>query len=120
MMRLISNPTRFLVKAHVVVASACRLAALTRSSWPTSTTTPAVCAASALRCADTALRSSAVQPSIRLARLESQRMMLLYPPDVAETRLGVVLAVRAATELSAPHPPERSVTDRWKGWARLK
>src|SRR5207248_7479600 len=47
-------------------------------------------------------------------------MMLLYPPDVAETRLGVVPAVRAATELTAPHPPERSVTGRWKGWARLK
>src|SRR5438445_5946703 len=120
MMRLISSPTRFLAKAHAVVASACRLAALTWASWPTSTTTPAVCAASEARCADTALRASALQPSRRLARLESQRLMVLKPPDVAEARLGVVPAVRAATELTAPHPADSMVTARWKGWARLK
>ena len=92
---------------------------MTWSSWPTSTTTPAVCDASDVRCADTALRSLALQPPSRLARAESQRMMVLKAPDVPEIRLGTVPAVRAATELTAAHPPVSVVTARWKGWARL-
>src|SRR3989442_13080390 len=119
MIRLISSPTRFLAKAQAVVVSAKRLAALTWSSWPTSTTTPAVCDASEARCADTAPRSLALQPASRLARAESQRMMVLNAPDVPETRLGTVPAVKASTELTAAHPPDSMGTARRQGGAGL-
>src|SRR4029077_17263267 len=105
--------------AQAVVASATALAALTWSSWPTSTTTPAVCDASTARWDATTPRSLALQPPSRLARPESQRMIVLKTPDVPEIRLGTVPAVRAATELSAEHPPVSTVTARWNGWARL-